>query len=148
MCPDAAVLCQLGTYVLPSRSLECHVVLEGPCAWELDGVPVPPVRLFPQAFVAAACVSCFGEELLAASDSSGSLQIWDATALRHVCRFAGAHRGPAPTARHRGQREQHRIGLWPLPRRGLSFSTQNSDLLISGGRDAALVFWDVRPPAE
>jgi len=40
-----------------------------------------------------------------------------------VCRFAGAHRGPA---------------------RGLSFSTQNSDLLISGGQDAELVFWDVK----
>lgn len=29
-------------------------------------------------------------------------------------------------------------------RRGLSFSTQNSDLLISGGIDAELVFWDVK----
>eukprot|EP00438_Fugacium_kawagutii_P035255 Skav227214 [mRNA] locus=scaffold2048:377373:380557:- [translate_table: standard] len=49
--------------------------------------------------------------------------VWDAGALRHSCRFPLAHRGPA---------------------RGLSFSTQNSDLLITGGNDAELIFWDVK----
>lgn len=61
-------------------------------------------------------------ETLAACDSGGNLQVWDARALRHVCRFPRAHTSAV---------------------RGISFSAQNSDLLISGGDDAQMVFWDV-----
>ncbi|CAE6937284.1 Nedd1 [Symbiodinium sp. CCMP2592] len=106
---------------LASGSSSGHVVLQ-PFHGTQGPTPLPGL-LDTESPIESLCYSSLRQELLAASDSSGSLQIWDATALRHVCRFAGAHRGPA---------------------RGLSFSTQNSDLLISGGQDAELVFWDVK----
>ncbi|CAE7038239.1 Nedd1 [Symbiodinium sp. CCMP2456] len=106
-----------------SGSSSGHVVLQ-PFHGTSGTGPTPlPGLLDTESPIESLCYSSLRQELLAASDSRGSLQIWDATALRHVCRFAGAHRGPV---------------------RGLSFSTQNSDLLISGGQDAGLVFWDVR----
>ncbi|CAE7458561.1 Nedd1, partial [Symbiodinium necroappetens] len=116
-----AVAISHGAPQIASGSSSGHVVLQ-PFHGTQGPTPLPGL-LDAESPIESLCYSSLRQELLAASDSSGSLQIWDATALRHVCRFAGAHRGPA---------------------RGLSFSTQNSDLLISGGRDAALVFWDVR----
>ena len=40
------------------------------------------------------CPPWIFQELLAASDEQGNLQVWDASALRHSCRFPLAHRGP------------------------------------------------------
>ncbi|CAE7360325.1 NEDD1 [Symbiodinium pilosum] len=104
-----------------SGSSSGHVVLQpfhgsGP-------TPLPGLLESTESAIESLCYSSLRQELLAASDEAGNLQVWDAVAQRHACRFVGAHRGPA---------------------RGLSFSTQNSDLLISAGNDAELIFWDVK----
>ncbi|CAJ1374419.1 unnamed protein product [Effrenium voratum] len=106
---------------LASGSSSGHVVLQpfhggGP-------TPLPGLLEADEAGIEALCYSSLRQEILASSDQLGNLQVWDAQALRHSCRFLGAHRGSV---------------------RGLSFSTQNSDLLISGGDDAELIFWDVK----
>ncbi|CAL1155136.1 unnamed protein product [Cladocopium goreaui] len=106
---------------LASGSSSGHVVLQpfhgsGP-------TPLPGMLEADEAGIEALCYSSLRQELLAASDQQGNLQVWDAEALRHSCRFPMAHRGAV---------------------RGLTFSTQNSDLLITGGDDAELIFWDVK----
>ncbi|CAE6921548.1 Nedd1 [Symbiodinium natans] len=104
-----------------SGSSSGHVVVQ-PFQGAHGPTPLPGL-LESESPIESLCYSPLRQELLAASDKTGNLQIWDSVALRHVSRFAGAHRGPA---------------------RGLSFSTQNSDLLISGGDDAELTFWDAK----
>eukprot|EP00435_Cladocopium_sp_Y103_P034266 s2707_g8.t2 len=112
---------------LASGSSSGHVVLRlGLLTQPFHGsgpTPLPGMLEADEAGIEALCYSSLRQELLAASDQQGNLQVWDAEALRHSCRFPMAHRGPA---------------------RGLSFSTQNSDLLITGGNDAELIFWDVK----
>ncbi|CAK0819088.1 unnamed protein product [Prorocentrum cordatum] len=72
--------------------------------------------------ITSLCYSPLRPDALAACDAAGHIQVWDTVALRHLCVFSQAHGSSA---------------------RGLSFSAHNSGLLISGGDDALLGFWDV-----
>mmetsp|Transcript_56798 Transcript_56798/g.176491 ORF Transcript_56798/g.176491 Transcript_56798/m.176491 type:complete len:610 (-) Transcript_56798:129-1958(-) len=107
---------------LASGSASGHVLVESP--WGSTGPsPLPGLAEGPDsAAVTGLRFSPLRHETLAACDVAGNLQVWDARLLQHVCRFPCAHGGAA---------------------RGLSFSMHNSDLLISGGDDSQLIFWDV-----
>eukprot|EP00931_Biecheleriopsis_adriatica_P055923 TRINITY_DN33151_c0_g1_i2.p1 TRINITY_DN33151_c0_g1~~TRINITY_DN33151_c0_g1_i2.p1 ORF type:complete len:589 (-),score=130.64 TRINITY_DN33151_c0_g1_i2:70-1836(-) len=107
---------------LASGSASGHVVVQ-PFQGNAGPTPLPGLVDACEGTISGLRFSPLHDEMLASSDVSGNLQVWDVAALRHTSRFPAAHHGAV---------------------RGLSFSTQNSDLLISGGDDAALIFWDVK----
>lgn len=114
--------------VVASGSASGHVVVQ-PFSGSPGASPLPGISRAEERDVAVTGLrySLLRPDALAACDSVGHLQVWDARALRHLHRFPRAHTSAV---------------------RAISFSAQNSDLLISGGDDARLVFWDVNSGAQ
>eukprot|EP00928_Gymnodinium_smaydae_P042951 TRINITY_DN28880_c0_g1_i1.p1 TRINITY_DN28880_c0_g1~~TRINITY_DN28880_c0_g1_i1.p1 ORF type:complete len:752 (-),score=156.20 TRINITY_DN28880_c0_g1_i1:88-2130(-) len=86
------------------------------------GLTLPGLADEREAAVTALRFAPLRPDVVAGCDTAGSLQLWNAATQDQVCKFPKAHRGAA---------------------RCLSFSTHNQSLLISGGEDAQLNFWDV-----
>lgn len=113
---------------MASGSASSHVVVQpfhgGPGPVPLPGLGVEEKRT---GAITSLRFSQLRQDVLAAADACGNLQVWDASSLRHMCKFAQCHKSAA---------------------RSLCFSAQNADLLISGGDDAQLIFWDVQNACE
>jgi len=106
---------------LASGSASGHAVVE-PFSGHGGPSPLPSLGEGAEAAVTGLRFSPLRPEILAGCDVGGRVQVWDAQQQRHICRFPDAHDGAV---------------------RGASFSMHNSHLLISGGDDSRLVFWDV-----
>lgn len=106
---------------IASGSANGHVLMQS-FSSSAGPTSLPGISDGPEMPVTGLQFSSLRSDTLAACDMGGNLQVWDTGVFRHTCKFPHAHSSAA---------------------RGLSFSMHNSDLLISGGDDARLVFWDV-----
>lgn len=121
--PSTAVSLSIDGGMVASGSSSGHVVLH-PWSGGLGPSPLPSLSCGDdhEDAITGLCYSTLRTGTLAACDTGGSLQVWDAGSQRHLCKFPCAHTSAALA---------------------LCFSDQNKDLLISGGDDGKLLFSDV-----